>query len=224
MRRQMILATALLLANLACSQHQAGMNGSPGDESGFVPLFDGKSLAGWQGHVEDYEAVDGILVCKQGAHGNLYTDGEYANFVLRLDYRLEPGGNNGIGIRAPLGDKAPASTGMEIQILDDDDPQYANLKAVQYNGSVYGAAAARRGHMKPDGEWNAMEIRADGPHIRVTLNGTVITDANMDTVGPVTMHGMDFIGLHNKTGHIALCGHTHRVEFRNMRIKELPGS
>ncbi len=193
-------------------------------EEGFVPLFDGRSLAGWQGRTEEYEAADGLLVCKKGAHGSLYTDRQYSDFILRLEYRLEPGGNNGIGIRAPLGDAPPAATGMEIQILDDDFPGYRDFQPVQFNGSIYGAGPAERGHARPAGEWNAMEITACGPHIQVMLNGKRILQADMDDVGPVRMHGFDFVGLHNRTGRIAICGHEHRVEFRRIRIKELEPS
>ncbi|MBN1490413.1 MAG: DUF1080 domain-containing protein [Phycisphaerae bacterium] len=190
-------------------------------EEGFVPLFDGKSLAGWQGRTEDYEAVDGMLVCKAGCRGNLYTERQYSDFVLRLEYRVGPGGNNGVGIRAAIGKENPASTGMEIQILDDDAPKYAKLKPEQYTGSIYSAVAAKRGYTRPPGEWNAMEIRAEGPNIRVTLNGTVIVDADMDKVGPIRIRDHWAEGLHNKSGYIALCGHKDRVEFRNMEIKEL---
>lgn len=193
-------------------------------EEGFVPLFDGRSLAGWQGRTEEYEAADGLLICRKGAQGSLYTEGQYSDFILRLEYRLEPGGNNGIGIRAPLGDAPPAATGMEIQILDDDFPDYQHFEPVQFNGSIYGAVPAERGHARPAGEWNAMEITARGPHIQVVLNGRRILQADMDDVGPVHMHGFDFVGLHNRTGHIAICGHEHRVEFRRIRIKELEPS
>lgn len=228
MRRYALLSVVLLFANVMCSRQQESPSGiaTPPEqtgcsEQGFVSLFDGQSLAGWQGRVEDYEAVDGILICKKGAHGNLYTNREYSDFILRLEYRLEAGANNGIGIRAALGDSPPAVTGLEIQILDDSFPKYQSLKPVQFNGSVYGAAAAERGHMKPVGQWDAMEIAAKGSRIQVTLNGTRILDVDMDTVGPVRLHNLDFVGLHNKTGHIAICGHNHRLEFRNIRIREL---
>ncbi len=235
MYRHAMTVIVLLLIGTACSRREepavptpeptpaASREASPGaDEEGFVSLFDGKTLNGWQGPAEDYEAVDGILVCKKSAHDALYTEREYSDFILRLEYRLEPGGNNGVGIRAAIDDKLPpAVTGLEIQILDDSFPEYQNLAPEQFNGSVYGAAAAKRGHMKPVGEWNAMEIEAKGSRVRVTLNGTLLLDVDMDTIGPVKMHGYDFVGLHNKTGHIAICGHDHRVEFRNLRIKEL---
>ncbi|HQU46995.1 MAG TPA: DUF1080 domain-containing protein, partial [Pirellulales bacterium] len=85
--------------------------------------------------------------------GNLFTNKEYANFILRFEYRLEPGGNNGVGLRAPLRGDA-AYSGMESQILDDDAPQYAKLEPGQYHGSIYKVLPAKRGAPKKAGEWN----------------------------------------------------------------------
>jgi len=222
MCRYALIAVFVLMTNVMCSQQQGAPSALTCDsEQGFVALFDGKTLTGWQGKLKDYEAVDGMLICKKGCHGLLYSDGQYSDFVLRLEYRLEPGGNNGIGIRAPFGGPHPAFAGMEIQILDDSAPKYHDLKPVQYNGSIYGAVAAERGHMKPVGEWNAMEIIAKGSRIQVNLNGTKILDVDTDTLGPNRIHNADLKGLHNKTGHIAICGHNHRVEFRNLRVKEI---
>lgn len=238
MPRYACLAVIPLLLNITCSNSQNPSatreplqepSSPPGRspahdavEAKFVSLFDGVSLAGWQGEVEDYEVVDGLLICKKGAHGSLYTDRAFSDFVLRLEYRLEPGSNNGIGIRAPVSDQPPGITGLEIQILDDTHPKHKDLKPVQFNGSIYGAVAAERGHLEPVGQWNGMEIRAEGSRIQVTLNGVRILDADMDNVGPVHMHGYDFVGLHNESGHIAICGHNDPVAFRNIRIRELP--
>jgi hypothetical protein len=172
-----------------------------GDEAndGFVNLFDGKTLAGWQGDIEGYQAQDGILVCtKEGR--SLRTEKSYGNFVYRFEFRLQAGGNNGIDVR-----------GMEIQILDDDAPKHANLKPCQYHGSVYCHVPAKRGHQKPIGQWNEQEIRVDGDHVTVTLNGVVIVDAKTD-------HN----ALKKARGSIGFKGHRQHVEFRNLRIKELP--
>jgi hypothetical protein len=68
---------------------------------------------------------------------------------------------------------------MEIQVLDDSSPIYANLQQYQYHGSVYGVIPARRGSLKPVGEWNEEEIWIKGNHIRVTVNGTVIVDGDL---------------------------------------------
>lgn len=194
---------------------------SPEEQAeGFVLLFDGKTLNGWQGDLTGYVAEDGMLVCTEKGRF-LYSDRDYSDFILRLQYRIPPGGNNGIIIRAPL-EGNPSFTGMEIQILDDYAAKWANLKPEQYNGSIYGAVAAKRGHLKPPGEWNDIEIYAKGHHIRVTLNGAVIVDAeDVSKLGDLSIHGQQLTGLKRLTGRIGFAGHGDRVEFRNIRIKEL---
>jgi hypothetical protein len=190
-------------------------------EEGFVPLFDGKTLNGWQGSTNGYVVEDGVIVCKRDGGGNLYTEKEYSNFVFRFEFKLTPGANNGVGIRTPLkGD--PAYVGMEIQILDDSADVYKNVQDWQRHGSVYGIIAAKRGFLKPVGEWNTEEIICDGRKIKVILNGETIVDGDLDEAStPKTLDGKDHPGLKNEKGHIAFCGHGAHVEFRNLRIKEL---
>ena len=194
-----------------------------GAEPGFVPLFDG-TLSGWKlmgGKGSGYVVENGILVCPADGGGNLFTEKEYANFVLRFEFRLSPGGNNGIGIRAPLEGRA-SYQGMEIQILDDEHPRYqGKIKPAQYHGSIYDVVPAEHGFKKPTGEWNVEEITADGRHIKVVLNGHTIVDANLDDVkDPEVLKKHP--GLQRTTGHVGFLGHGTRVEFRNVRIKELP--
>ena len=187
---------------------------------GFASVFDGKTLKGWEGKDHGYAVENDVLVCQKEVGRNLFIAKEYADFIFRFEYRLGPGGNNGVGIRATL-EGTPAYTGMEIQILDDTHPKWAQLKPYQFNGSVYGAVPAKKGHLKPVGQWNAMQIMGKGSQIKVTLNGTVIVDVDLDTVGPKSIHGGELKGLHNKKGHIGFCGHGDRVEFRKIRIKTL---
>ena len=191
-------------------------------QAGFVPLFNGRDMTGWQGNTSGYYAKDGKIICDpaQGG-GNLYTADEYADFVLRFDFKLTPGANNGLGIRAPLGGDA-AYKGMEIQILDNTAAKYANLKPYQYHGSIYGVVPAKRGYLKPVGQWNAEEVTADGRQITVVLNGTTIVDANLDeAASPQTMDGRDHPGLQREKGFIAFCGHGDYLEFQSIRVKVL---
>lgn len=192
-------------------------------ETGFVKLFDGVSLNGWTlvgGWGPGYGVTNGILYCAKGTGGNFFTLKEYSNFILRLEYRLTPGANNGVGLRAPY-EGTPAYSGMEIQILDDTAPQYANLHPGQFNGSIYEVVPAKRGALKPLGEWNFEEITAVGPHIKVVLNGIPVVDANLDEItDPALLKKHP--GLRRKSGHIGLLSHLDYVEFRNMGIKELP--
>ncbi len=191
-------------------------------EPGFISLFDGKTLNGWTlvgGHGPGYVVVDGILTCPADGGGNLFTEKEYSNFVLRFEFRMEPGGNNGLGIRAPLkGDAAYA--GMEIQIIDEGHERYKGwLKPTQHHGSIYDVIPARSGYLRPAGEWNEEEVIADGRHIRVTLNGVIITDADLDIVKePEVLKRHP--GLARTTGHIGFLGHGTKVEFRNIWIKD----
>ena len=192
---------------------------------GFVPMFNGNDMSGWIGNLRDYIPRDGAIVCDptHGGWGNLYTEKEYSNFIMRFEFLLTPAANNGIGIRTPLEGDA-AYVGMELQLLDDDHPVYRNLRDYQYHGSVYGVIAAKRGHLKPIGEWNYQEIIADGNRIKITLNGTVIVDGDLAEASKnftETIDGLRHPGLTNKSGHIAFLGHGSEVAFRNLRIKEL---
>src|SRR6185436_11901854 len=115
-------------------------------EPGFTSLFDGQSLKGWKmlsAKGEGYGVKDGVIYCAKGGGGNLLTEKEFADFVLRFDFKLEPGANNGLGIRAPLEGDA-AYVGIELQILDEVKLKYKGLRPEQYHGSVYDVVGAKR--------------------------------------------------------------------------------
>jgi len=190
-------------------------------EEGFTSLFDGKTLDGWEGNTQGYVAENGVLICKKEGGGNLYTAKEYSDFEIRFEFKLTPGANNGLGLRAPRkGDVA--YVGIEIQILDDTAEQYKNLQPYQYHGSIYGIVPAKRGHQKPVGEWNSETVICKGKQITVILNGETIVEADIEKAStPKTIDGKDHPGLKNEKGYIAFCGHGAHVEFRNIRIKEL---
>ncbi|MBO7391436.1 MAG: DUF1080 domain-containing protein [Verrucomicrobia bacterium] len=194
-------------------------------EEGFTQIFNGKNLDGWKlvgGRGPGYVVQDETIVCPANGGGNLFTEKEYSNFILRFDVKLTPAANNGVGIRAPYEGDA-AYMGMEIQVLDNEHKVYEKLQPWQYHGSVYGIFPAKRGFQKAPGEWNTEEIKADGRHITVTLNGTVIVDEDLNTVtnpGTILSHP----GMLRDTGHIGFLGHGSEVAFRNIRIKELPYS
>ncbi len=189
---------------------------------GFVHLFNGKDMTGWTGDTKGYSAKDGkIVLDPKLSSGNLYTVGEYGDFILRFEFMLTPGANNGLAIRAPLSGNS-AYEAMELQILDNTAPKYRDLKPYQFHGSIYGVVPAKRGYLKPIGEWNSEEVIARGRRIKVILNGTTIVDADIDEAStPKTMDGRDHPGLKRDKGHIGFCGHGDYLEFRNLRIKSL---
>jgi hypothetical protein len=210
----------------------AGEAAQPFAEPGYTPIFNGKDLDDWEygtakntmkkGAGYRVDPARGAVYCTVNDGGNLYTKKEYANFILRFQFRLTENANNGIGIRASL-DSDAAYHGMEIQVLDDRGPMYPPMHLVdsQWHGSIYKVFPAEREFQRPVGEWNEEEIMADGRHVRVILNSHVIVDANLDDVkDPETLKAHP--GLQNKTGHIGFLGHGALVEFRDLRVKELP--
>ncbi len=192
-------------------------------KEGFVPLFNGINFDGWVGNTVDYEVKNGEIVLNIDngpSHGNLFTQGQYKDFTFRFEFMLTPGANNGLGIRAPLQGDA-AYVGMELQILDDDAPIYADLQQYQYHGSVYGVIPAKRGSLKPTGQWNYEEVVVKGNNVKVILNGNVITDGDIAKASRNgTLDHKEHPGLLNTTGHIGFLGHGSIVKFRNIRVKE----
>jgi hypothetical protein len=193
-------------------------------KDGFKPLFNGKNFEGWTGNTVDYKVENGemVLHIDDGpSHGNIFTSDEYSDFIYRFEFQLTPAANNGLGIRAPLKGDA-AYEGMELQILDNEDPVYSALAPYQYHGSVYGIIPAKRGYLKPVGQWNYEEVVANGTHIKVTLNGTVILDGDIKEAsknGPSDHKSHP--GLMRKTGHIGFLGHGSVVKFKSIRLKDL---
>ena len=194
-------------------------------KEGFVPLFNGMNMTGWIGNLNDYYAKEGMIICdpEKGGHGNLYTQKEYSDFIIRFEFLLTPAANNGLGIRTPLEGDA-AYVGMELQILDNTADVYKDLHEWQYHGSVYGVIPAKRNYLKPVGEWNYQEVIAHGNRITITLNGTVIVDGDIAEASrnfTATIDGQKHPGLSNKTGHIGFLGHGSWLAFRNLRIMEI---
>ncbi|WP_169979386.1 3-keto-disaccharide hydrolase [Tautonia rosea] len=211
-----LLATAFIL-----STGTFATAGSTEDQEGFHDLFNGQDLTGWFGATDGYSVADGILYCIEGSGGKLYTEEEYDDFIFRFEFKLTPGANNGIGLRAPTeGD--PAYAAMEIQILDNTAEKYSNLAPYQYHGSIYGVVPAKRGYLRPVGEWNEQEISCIGNQIRVVLNGETIVDADIQEASKEgTIDGREHPGLKRPTGYLALLGHGDRVDFRNLKIKRV---
>lgn len=186
---------------------------------GFSKIFDG-SLNGWAGPVENYEIKDGAVVCKPGKGGTIYYNKEYSDFVARLEFKLPPGGNNGLAIRySGQGDTAYAGM-CELQVLDNTAEKYKNLDPRQFHGSAYGIAAAEKGFLRPVGEWNFQEVTVKGSNIKVELNGTVILDTDVSKINDY-MANSPHPGKDRKSGYFGFAGHADPVAFRNVSIKEL---
>lgn len=218
---------------------------------GFVSLINGTDLTGWHvqnGKMECWKllteevvvparrkggilgkifgaksparkAKEVMISCVTPGGGWLTSDKEYGDFELHLEYRIPAGGNSGLGIRYPaVGD--PAHVGMEIQILDDDAAEYKNLKAAQYNGGIYYQSPAKSRAAKAPGEWNRYVVRCQGPRIQVWLNGVQIQDVNVEEF-KTGQGGYKPLAERPRRGYVGMQSHGHRVDFRNIEIKEL---
>ena len=193
---------------------------------GFVELFNGQNLDGWVGNKQSYKVEDGVIVIDPnggGSGGKLFTEKEYSDFIFRFEFQLTPGANNGLGIHAPMEGDA-AYVGKELQILDNTAEKYAELEPYQYHGSVYGIIPAKRGFLKPVGEWNEQEVIVEGQKVKIILNGETIVDGDfLEASKDGTMDGKDHPGLQRTSGHIGFLGHGDVLRFRNIRIKDLKG-
>ncbi len=189
-------------------------------EQGFTSIFDGKSLSGWAGATDNYEVVDGAIQCIKGKGGTLYHEKELADFAVRLEFKLPPGGNNGLAIRYPGHGNSAYIAMTELQVLDNTAKKYAKLDKRQYHGSAYGMAAAHRGYLRPVGQWNTQEVTVVGSTITVELNGSIILKTDLADITSY-MQDRQHPGKLRETGFFGFAGHSDPVAFKNIAIKEL---
>ncbi len=192
------------------------------DPAGFKSVFNGKDFTGWAGPLDCCKVQDGAIVWQHNKGGTIYTQQQFTNFIARLEFKLPPGGNNGLAIRYPgYGDTA--YVGMcECQVLDDNYEKATGDKIDprQAHGSAYGMVAAQRGYQRPIGEWNYEEVTVVGPKMKVELNGTVILDCDLSTVHEF-MANHPHPGKDRTSGSFGFAGHNDPVAFRSISIKPL---
>lgn len=205
------------------TEEATGLLRGKNDPDDFRQVFNGKDFTGWSGPVDCCKIEDSAIVWQKGKGGTIYTNDEYADFVVRFEFKLPPGGNNGLALRYP-GQGDTAYDGMcECQILDDhyEESTGSKIDPRQAHGSAYGMVAAQRGYQHPIGEWNYEEVTVKGSTIQVELNGTPILDADLDKVTEF-MAGSAHPGKDRKKGHFGFAGHNDPVMYRNISIKPLP--
>lgn len=189
-------------------------------ELGHESLWGGKDLSGFEGAggpAEQCWAVqDGAIVGLPKKGPWLRTQQEFADFNLRLEYRVDPGANSGIYVRVPADgkhhrkDESEPPAGFEVQILDDSAKKHAKLKPYQFCGSVYDIAGATKHVGRPPGQWNTLELNCDGHHVTSTHNGVVIVDA--------TPEEFPLLKLRKLKGYLGFQNHGGGVAYRNIRI------
>jgi hypothetical protein len=196
----------LLVCTLASTAQEA-------DDAGFAPIFSGQDLAGWHAMgQQDWHAEDGVL-WTEGKGGWLRSEQSYADFALRLEYRVTKGAVSGIFLRsAEQGD--PTFTGLKISLLDDA----GQLTDLHSSGAVYGAVIPLYSVGRKAGEWNQVEISCIGRHLTLYLNGNRIHKIDFDDPAFVFSEKRPLSRVPNQ-GYIGLESHTNRVDFRSLRIQ-----
>ena len=190
------------------------------DEDEFTEIFNGKNLDGWSGAVSNYQVINGSIQCKKGKGGTIFTEKKYNDFIVDFEFNLPPGGNNGLAIRYPGKGNAAHSGMCELQILDSEHPRYAKLDPRQYHGSAYGIVAAKRGHLKENGQWNHQTVTVEGSRIVVILNNQLILNADLNKATSF-MANKKHPGIALKEGHFGFAGHNDPVSFRKIKIKNI---
>ncbi len=190
----------------------------------WTSLFNGRDLSGWAGEKDAYQIKDGLLSTKAGVKGIIYEPTQRSDFNARVEFRLSSGAEGGLLLRYPASGNSAYDSFCEIQILDDSHPSYANLDSRVYTGSAWGIAAATRGHLKPMGLWNVMEVAARGTTVKVILNGFITLDTDLarinrfheDRSHPGKDRLSGYFGIQNGAG-----ADGGRVEYRRIEIKDV---
>ncbi len=185
-------------------------------EEGFVPIFNGKDLAGWEGDKKLWIVEDGLLIGRSpGIKHNdfLATTKEYGDFILRFQIRLKPNNaNSGVQFRSKRVPNSHEVCGYQADV------------GGAWWGKLYDEA--RRGKVlagpKPDvikkalkpGDWNEYEVKAVGPHVTMKINGTTTVEyTEPEPAEKIARSGVIAVQIHG--------GGPLEVQFRNIRVKEL---
>ena len=208
--RRTFLATAGIVPVAVRALHAQ----SPGTESGFASLFDGKTLAGWsvqEGPASAFRVEDGTIVVDEKSNfpAWLRSDKQYENFDFRCEFFLKGWMNSGIYLHAPEHGRN-TWVGMKINIFhqDDKEPKPESV------GSIFPFIPPRAVNVKSKGEWNTLRALMDWPRLQVWMNDTPIQDIDVETV-PELRHRL-------RRGYFGLESLSYPIRFRNIRVRELP--
>lgn len=218
MSTRLCIVVCLLLVMGSCSWVDLSPSRITVDDiqAKYVTLFNGKDLNNWiiMGSPEGWKVVDGVIRSEGGKGGNwLRSAREYENFILNLEYKVSPGGNSGVFIRCAE-EGNPWETGYECQISNEQPPR----DALHCTGSLYGYVAADpRPDESPD-VWHRYEILCKHNRILVMVDGQKTVDVNQCKIASLKNKPLrGYIGLQD-----AHAGEGTAVEFRNIRVRELP--
>ena len=170
-------------------------------EDGWVQLFDGETLFGWEANSgANWSVQDGMIHSNSGPPGLIVTTIPFSDYELLCDFKLEKGGNSGIFLRTPVTPKNPAEDCYELNICDSH-------KAFQTASLV----ARKKGpaDVSVEGEWHSFHVTVEGPQVTVELDGKAVLEYTDQGDDPLT------------AGRIGLQMNGGEIWFRNVFVKPL---
>ena len=213
---QSIRVLAGLLAGLVlCDVSAAGEKpgAADGDDKGFVKLFNGKDLSGWEGDAKLWKIADGMIVGDSpGIKQNefLATRKSYGDFELRLEFRLHGGkGNSGIQFRSK---RVAGSAAIEGYQADIGQSYWGVLYDEHRRRKVLARPAAKLDRIFKKDDWNSYTISAQGNHVVLKINGVTTVDYKEED-DTIAREGIIALQIHS--------GPAMRIDFRNIRIRDL---
>jgi len=235
LRRWMLLCSSLALFSSTAAGQGSQDNvqnrlSAEERQQGWQLLFDGQTTKGWRGFKQKqvpkgWVVRDGSLV-RAGGGGDIITTRMFRDFELALEWKISSGGNSGIMYRVTEDGENTYETGPEMQVLDDaKHPDGANR--LTSAGACYGLYPSPAGVVHPPGEWNKVRIIVKGNHVEHWLNDVKVVDYELKSPDwESKVAGSKFAQWKGygraPGGYIALQDHGDEVEYRNIKIKELP--
>jgi hypothetical protein len=184
-------------------------------KDGAVQILETRRLTGWAPVGDGTWTARGGVLVGEGADGWLMSDATYQDFELTLEYRLPPGGDGGVFLRAWPDEDLAGGKFLEVQLLDDDAPRDRKFRPDEKNGALYGLTGPTVSPRAPAGEWNALKVRVEGSRVRIAVNGTTTADTDLSDY----RHKEARIpGLVRREGNVGLQHCNCRVEYRNVRL------
>jgi hypothetical protein len=189
----------VLLAGIALAQERPNALTPKESSEGWMLLFDGKSLNGWEIRgASDWKVEDGAMACSASGASWIGTDAMFADYVLRIQFRGTAKVNSGIFLRSQKTGE-PHITGYELQIWDYQPAGFLT-------GSLVGTVKAGPAKVIGD-EWNSYEVTASGDHFVIVLNGSKVLDTKD------SKHSSGVVGLQ--------CQPNNPIQFRNIKLKPI---
>jgi hypothetical protein len=226
-----LYASVLLLALTAHASEPNQLTDAE-KQAGWKLLFDGKTTKGWRGYTQTampakgWRIEDGTLKKVGGERGgDIITVEKFNDFDLTWEWRISPGGNN--GLKYLVTEDRPSAPGQEYQLIDDMKNADAKVGPHRATGSFYDVLPPSDDKpLRPAGEWNQSRILIQGNHVEHWLNGKKVVDADLASPEIKALIAASKFKAYpqfaqEREGYVALQFHGDEVAYRNVRIRTL---